>query len=739
MANLPIPDEQTWILYEAYSGVGPLTFPFSIFEKANLVVEVDGVAVPQNEFTFTGTLIDSGYRGGSVSLNNVVSAADVLIYRDVVAARTTDFAPSTSVPLTTVDAALDQLTALAQDARRDIGRAILAPVGESALRLSPAADRADRLLGFDADGALAYYAVGSGGGGGGIGDVVGPGSNTDGYVPIWNGANSKTLANGRAIGAASSTSLLDRAAGDVRYARNGGTYTAVLNTVAGTLDLSAYSGQTVLLTSDGINDNNIWKVTLSAGQRVTLISDAKYAFLFDTGYTGANVVGQFAAVANHRDNNRFGTLPFGTTDVVYLVGQSDGNVRVWLDSNNFVNRIAWQNPGSSREPLETFYSIGTPGVWSDTKGLPYGDFLAYVNGTVGKPITSGMILRGHGDTAALFLETYDIDSDGYIVPWTNVGKIGNHVTFRTGWDDGSDIPSFTYTMPTGYGGPGSLGQGFHSQIDFYASALPSGTSTPGGMTLRATRIGTPTPIDVLGVHQSGAVLFYGKAALEGGSLGSASAAAALAALGAGLTLSNIPQWHSPALDIDRNSNNWYGTAQFISTPVESSVCQNFADISMRHYGAHDIGYDIGLRADEGIHWHFSVSAGSIRTRSFGLAHDLPGLWLGGAGATGYARYQSWEVTIANNAVATFALPRSNRRGHVEVVGLFGHSVKVGFDQINNQCRLMYSTTGTWVVATTALTGTTGTVGNVTVSVVGNVIYVENRSGASSLFVCEVKD
>lgn len=41
-----------------------------------------------------------------------------------------------------------------------------------------------------------YGSVYSGGAGGGAGDVVGPATNTDGYIPLWDGANSKTLKNG---------------------------------------------------------------------------------------------------------------------------------------------------------------------------------------------------------------------------------------------------------------------------------------------------------------------------------------------------------------------------------------------------------------------------------------------------------------------------------------------------------------------------------------------------------------
>jgi hypothetical protein len=54
--------------------------------------------------------------------------------------------------------------------------------------------------------------------GAGSGDVLGPSSHAAGRVPVWSGASNKTLAEGRAIGAASATDLLDRAAGDGRYA-----------------------------------------------------------------------------------------------------------------------------------------------------------------------------------------------------------------------------------------------------------------------------------------------------------------------------------------------------------------------------------------------------------------------------------------------------------------------------------------------------------------------------------------
>ena len=53
--------------------------------------------------------------------------------------------------------------------------------------------------------------------GSGTGDVLGPAIHAADYLPQWNGANSKTLKAGRAIGAATSTDVPDRASADGRY------------------------------------------------------------------------------------------------------------------------------------------------------------------------------------------------------------------------------------------------------------------------------------------------------------------------------------------------------------------------------------------------------------------------------------------------------------------------------------------------------------------------------------------
>jgi len=157
MANLPIPDEPTYASFTVTSSsTGPFPITFSLFAKADLRVSVGGVEIDQNEFTFTGTLIDSGYDGGSVTLNDAVANTDVLIWRDIAPARATDFAPATTVSVKSIDAALDRQMAIAQDHSRDIERSVLMPLGEGGIAIPSPADRAETILIFDEDGDPAF-------------------------------------------------------------------------------------------------------------------------------------------------------------------------------------------------------------------------------------------------------------------------------------------------------------------------------------------------------------------------------------------------------------------------------------------------------------------------------------------------------------------------------------------------------------------------------------------------------
>ena len=120
MARLTIPDEETIATFTVTTPTTVFPFDFAIFEKADLVVTVDNVVRSQATYTLTGTLLEGGgYQGGTVTLNTSVDDVTVVVYRDVTPARAEGFGAVTSVPVRTVDQALNRQMAVSQDLARD--------------------------------------------------------------------------------------------------------------------------------------------------------------------------------------------------------------------------------------------------------------------------------------------------------------------------------------------------------------------------------------------------------------------------------------------------------------------------------------------------------------------------------------------------------------------------------------------------------------------------------------------
>lgn len=97
----------------------------------------------------------------------------------------------------------------------------------------------------------------------GVGDTVSPATNSADFVPQWNGANSKTLKNGRAVGVASATDIPDRAAADGRYEQ--GANKGAANGYAG-LDSGGKVPTTQLPASilGGLNYQSTWNATTNS-------------------------------------------------------------------------------------------------------------------------------------------------------------------------------------------------------------------------------------------------------------------------------------------------------------------------------------------------------------------------------------------------------------------------------------------------------------------------------------------
>jgi hypothetical protein len=119
MARLTIPDEQTFAEFTVVTSTSVFPITFSVFAKADLTVLVDGVAMDQSDFSFSGAVLEGGgYDGGTVTLNAAVDDVTVRIERDVQPARTSNFAPASTTPVGSVDQALNRATAILQDLQR---------------------------------------------------------------------------------------------------------------------------------------------------------------------------------------------------------------------------------------------------------------------------------------------------------------------------------------------------------------------------------------------------------------------------------------------------------------------------------------------------------------------------------------------------------------------------------------------------------------------------------------------
>jgi hypothetical protein len=120
MAHITVPDESTKTTFIVTTSQSIFSIPWTLFDKTDIQITVGGVALTQGDFTFApNTDFEGGFNGGQVTLNTPVSSTTVVIYRKIITARTEDFGAG---PVSARDrnTALDRLTAMAQDARRDI-------------------------------------------------------------------------------------------------------------------------------------------------------------------------------------------------------------------------------------------------------------------------------------------------------------------------------------------------------------------------------------------------------------------------------------------------------------------------------------------------------------------------------------------------------------------------------------------------------------------------------------------
>lgn len=168
MSHVTIPDytpRETFTVSPGGSS-GPFSLPsgFVVFTpSSDIKFYDDGVQLSyadppgsSTQFAFSGTLIDGGYQGGTLTLGGVATSGSVMsAVRDIPIERTTDFSyPSSTLDLEGLNTQLDKLFAIFQDREANNERNLRQPVTDSTNidYIPSSTGRAGLLLGFDADG-----------------------------------------------------------------------------------------------------------------------------------------------------------------------------------------------------------------------------------------------------------------------------------------------------------------------------------------------------------------------------------------------------------------------------------------------------------------------------------------------------------------------------------------------------------------------------------------------------------
>lgn len=122
--------------FNEYAGAGttgPFPYTFRITAATDLVCKVTSAAGAVTTVTPSAVTGAGDANGGSVTLGTALATGEtLLIYSSVPLTQSTDYIAGDSFPAETHEAALDRLTMIAQDGRRDIDRSFKVPIGSTA-------------------------------------------------------------------------------------------------------------------------------------------------------------------------------------------------------------------------------------------------------------------------------------------------------------------------------------------------------------------------------------------------------------------------------------------------------------------------------------------------------------------------------------------------------------------------------------------------------------------------------
>nr|BAR16633.1 putative tail fiber protein [uncultured Mediterranean phage uvMED] len=162
MATISIADNDARVQYTqavtANSTTLTIDFPFFNLDDIKVIATTSaGVDTTLSRgsgtgtFAVSGTSVDDGYSGGSITLgDSYANTYTYTIYRDITASRTTDFATSGPFNISSLNTELDKIYAIIQQIETENNRALTLPSSDAtaSIILPPKASRLNKYLAF---------------------------------------------------------------------------------------------------------------------------------------------------------------------------------------------------------------------------------------------------------------------------------------------------------------------------------------------------------------------------------------------------------------------------------------------------------------------------------------------------------------------------------------------------------------------------------------------------------------
>lgn len=127
MATISISDTSPRVQYTVGGTptTGPWTITFPFFDLDDLLVyEDDTLKTRDVDYSVSGTAVDDGYSGGTITWLSSISSVTLTIVRDIPVERTTDFPTSGYFDIAALNTALDKIIAIQQELETKLLRAV---------------------------------------------------------------------------------------------------------------------------------------------------------------------------------------------------------------------------------------------------------------------------------------------------------------------------------------------------------------------------------------------------------------------------------------------------------------------------------------------------------------------------------------------------------------------------------------------------------------------------------------